>query len=376
MLRLFKKGFCRTQLALLLIIGLVQNSFSTEVSNFTSTTKNIPDCAVRYQANHTEVFCSDEWNEEKIVKPFVFSECGTPAFLAGYEERYYEFGNSKGFTGYFEIGKWKASKINGDGGVDVTGAPVGLLAEGADNLLVRNEPADRLQFEIVIPAEGYLSFNWNKNGGSLFISLILNGEKKQIVSKREKSGSFFSNLLHEGDIFILEIENQSKNGQDLILEEFEFLTNALGVMERKWKAFNFEGANTEIYQFINIKRANLIDIVFPPNVKEIEKSAPDDTGFPMLDTDGLFFTTTDRIPLEKGSCQFTVEYSDEMTTVEEQPVILRHWLVNDLKTGSILKDTQKIGLFTSKDLPPSLSKNPKEPNNSMNSIKALKDLGY
>ncbi|KAA3622218.1 MAG: hypothetical protein DWQ02_26445 [Bacteroidetes bacterium] len=358
------------------MIALATDVFSAKISNFTSVQKNIPGCALHYQANHSEVFCSDDWEESKIDKPFVISECGSPAYLAGYEERYYEFGNEKGFQGYFEIDKWKASRINGDGGVDVTGAPIGLQAEGAGNLLVRSRPTDRLQLEIVIPAEGYLSFNWKKSGGSIFVSLILNGEKKQIVSKRDESGSFFSELLHEGDIFILEIESQGEFEQDLVLEELEFLTNALGVLERNWKAFNLEGANIRFSQFITIIRANLIDVVFPPNVKNIEKYDPDRTGYPLLDTDGLFFTTTDRIPIEKGACQFEVSWKDELVTQEEKPVILRHWVVDDLKTGSVIKETQKISLFSDKDLPPSLSKQAKEVNNSMNSILDVHGVGY
>lgn len=376
MFRIKIKDFYRAGLILWFMIALATDVFSAKISNFTSVQKNIPGCALHYQANHSEVFCSDDWEESKIDKPFVISECGSPAYLAGYEERYYEFGNEKGFQGYFEIDKWKASRINGDGGVDVTGAPIGLQAEGAGNLLVRSRPTDRLQLEIVIPAEGYLSFNWKKSGGSIFVSLILNGEKKQIVSKRDESGSFFSELLHEGDIFILEIESQGEFEQDLVLEELEFLTNALGVLERNWKAFNLEGANIRFSQFITIIRANLIDVVFPPNVKNIEKYDPDRTGYPLLDTDGLFFTTTDRIPIEKGACQFEVSWKDELVTQEEKPVILRHWVVDDLKTGSVIKETQKISLFSDKDLPPSLSKQAKEVNNSMNSILDVHGVGY
>ncbi len=370
------KDFYRTGLILWFMIALATDVFSAKISNFTSVQKNIPGCALHYQANHSEVFCSDDWEESKIDKPFVISECGSPAYLAGYEERYYEFGNEKGFQGYFEIDKWKASRINGDGGVDVTGAPIGLQAEGAGNLLVRSRPTDRLQLEIVIPAEGYLSFNWKKSGGSIFVSLILNGEKKQIVSKRDESGSFFSELLHEGDIFILEIESQGEFEQDLVLEELEFLTNALGVLERNWKAFNLEGANIRFSQFITIIRANLIDVVFPPNVKNAEKHDPDRTGYPLLDTDGLFFTTTDRIPIGKGACQFEVSWTDELVTQEEKPVILRHWVIDDLKTGSVIKEIQKISLFSDKDLPPSLSKQAKEVNNSMNSTLDVNGMGY
>jgi hypothetical protein len=376
MYRLTKKYFCRTGLVIWFIIALAANVFSSEIINFTSVQKEIPGCALHYQANHTEVFCSDEWEESNIEKPFVISACGSPAYLAGYEERYYEFGNTKGFSGYFEIDKWNASRINGDGGVDVTGAPIGLQAEGAGNLLVRSRPTDRLQLKIVIPAEGYLSFNWKKSGGSIFVSLILNGEKKQIVSKRDQNGAFFSELLHEGDLFVLEIESQSEFDQDILLEELEFLTNALGVVERNWNAFNLDGANIQFSQFINIIRANLIDVVFPANVKSTEKHTPEQTGYPLLDTDGLFFTTTDRIPIEKGSCQFEVSWSDELITVKERPVLLRHWVVDDHKTGSIIKETQKIFIFTDEDLPPSLSKQAKEVNNSTNSILDSKAIGY
>lgn len=376
MLQQLKKAFGRysSTLGLLMFFALI--SFSAKASNFTSVKNNSPGCAIHYQANHTEVFCSDEWEESEIDKPFVISECGSPTFLAGFEERYYGFNNDKGFTGYFEIGNWKASKINGDGGVDVTGAPIGLQAEGAGNLLVRSKPTDRLQLEIVIPAEGYLSFNWNKNGGSIFISFIVNGVKSQIVSKRHQSGEFFSQLLHEGDIFIIEIENQGQYESDVHLGELQFLTNVLGVMVRNWKAFNLAGANTQFPQFISIIRANLIDIVFPPHIKGAEKHDPEETGYPLLDTDGLFFTTTDRIPIQQGSCQFEVKWTDEFITVEERPILLRHWVIDDLKTGSILKDTQKIHLYKEKDLPPSLSKKAKEENNTMNSVKSKNGLGW
>jgi hypothetical protein len=51
-------------------------------------------------------------------------------------------------------------------------------------------------------------------------------------------------------------------------------------------------------------------------------------------------------------------------------------VVDDHKTGSIIKETQKIFLFKEDDLPPSLGKQAKEVNNSTNSILDVKGVGY
>ena len=281
----------------------------------------------------------------------------------------------KGFIDYFELSNWKASLRYGDGGVDVTGAPIELQVEGAGNLLVKKSPKSTIRLEIIIPANGYLHFSFSKSGGSIFIHTKVGDKIKEVAIDTTHDGSYLSHQLRTGDLFILEIENKGDLTEDVLLEELKFLTNTLGVNERHWTAFNFEGNELEFVQLVTVERTNLIDIIFPDNINKASDVSPEQTGYPLLDTDGLFFTTTDRIPIQQGSCQFTLEWKDEPTTEEGKEILLRHWIVRDLKTQSIIKDTQRITALV-EGTPPSLSKETKVEDNTMNSVKTKKGVGF
>ena len=375
MLLLVKKYYFIFQLTIVSILAGFQVSYAIIPSENPSLSSSAPNCEIHFQARHALVFCSDEWEADEIEKPAVYSECGE-AWLAGYEEKYYPFTSNKGFTDYFELSNWRVTEEYGDGGVDVTGAPIELQVEGAGNLLVRKSPKSTIRLEIIIPANGYLSFNLSKIGGSIFISSTINGEKKEIAADTIKNATFLSPFLYIGDVFIFEIQNKGKYTEDVLFEAFEFLTNAIGLTERHWTAFNHEGNYAKFVQFVTIQRTNLIDIVFPDNIKNVSDNSPKHTGFPMLDTDGLFFTTTDRIPIEQGDCLFTVEWKDELKKEGEKEILLRHWIVRDLKTQSIIKDTQKISFLDTSSTPSSLSKKRKEQDNTMNSVKSKKRVGF
>ena len=62
-----------------------------------------------------------------------------------------------GFAGYFDPINWTLINTNGgDGSVDVTGAPDQIFLVGSDN----SSGANYTNYEIVIPADGNLSFDW------------------------------------------------------------------------------------------------------------------------------------------------------------------------------------------------------------------------
>ena len=75
-----------------------------------------------------------------------------------------------GYTGYCSSSEQDEDKINGDDGVDVTGAPDSkLLVEGTDNIsVVENHEAYHGSFT-VLSSCGYSYLHWKLNGSSIII---------------------------------------------------------------------------------------------------------------------------------------------------------------------------------------------------------------
>ena len=140
-------------------------------------------CQLELTGSHHHLYCLDEVSMEALPAPTVRSYCNAEATLS-YRERYDDLGcGASGFTGYFEPSRWMVSKIYGDGGVDVTGAPNALLVEGADNTLVSATPGGVTRIHILIPADGIVAFDWRSIGGSnLFSNSLQVSINEQVFS--------------------------------------------------------------------------------------------------------------------------------------------------------------------------------------------------
>lgn len=296
------------------------------------TTIQAFSCPPVIRANHLTINCFEQSLSE-ISHPSVETPCGVITDLT-YEDASYELAQKSNprFPNYFELSHWE--KINGDGGVDVTGAPNRILVEGANTAKVIVVPGQTLILRIMVPARGYAAFDCTNIGGSnLLFSAMVNNKVYPIKTK----DFYRSVLLQPGDVFALQIENTSKNQLEANLTDFQFFTNATAVVMRNWTAIDDKGNKAMATQFIAIEPPALSKVVFPENfdgqsapmLKANEPKEPVFTGLPVFDEDGNALTMHDRHVLDSKNCAFAVQWKDELQVDAQGYVLLRHWSVTD-----------------------------------------------
>lgn len=330
---------------------LILFSFSYVKAKATS-----PGCKWTVHPQHLSVECYEKDLLSQISeRPKIISECGQ-IDIYPQEDTYFEMGCSQsGFTGYFAMFNWEYKEF-GDAGVDVTGAPA-ILVEGANDLWLKAKPRSRQQVQIVIPVEGYLSFNRVTSGGSLLsCTAYVNGKELKNVFRASAQGDYFSLLLHSGDVFTLRYENAGNETEEIKINNFRFVSNAIGVVKRSWIAIGPDANIRTIYQYVAIKKANITDVLMPDNVISEIGIEPEKTGFPLIDKDGIPFTDEDQYPITDAECKIDYNYTD--TQDEESPdriQIKRHWEVTDVCSGSFLSGIQTIQIKKAQSSPPSES---------------------
>jgi hypothetical protein len=310
--------------------------------------------------NNVTLNCTEDPSVAALGEPTVTDNCSS-VIAVSHQDTVIDFGcGYTGFAGYFDPSNWTACLTNtGDGGVDVTGAPNSVLVEGAGNSPLSLNPRYVTRFKIVIPTEGYVSFDWSSFGGSSFnidaFYLTINNWCIQLSNDTIQSGSYTTGLLHPGDV--LSFEQASDGNADVVntlISNFHFHTLAWKVINRKWTAIDEWGNKAVKTQVITLTRAQLSQVVFPPSHDGIE--APmlacgaaanlSVTGVPFIDEDGNLGTTDDQYAVDNGDCFFNLTHEDQVIpTCEGSELILRKWTVLDNCSSQIAEHTQLIKLF-------------------------------
>ena len=291
--------------------------------------------------------------QEEVVPPIVYAPDNVITYLT-YQDQYFRLGCAvSGFTEYFAPSRWAALKINGDGGVDVTGAPNSILVEGANRASVIATPRSAASYRIAIPAEGYVSFDWGYIGGSNLLNqqfwIEVNGVRAESMAEGHTAGSFFSNQLFSGDILSFNIVSEDK-GFEIQLSNFEFFSNAIGVIERQWEAGAKNGQQGHFTQWVSVKKPDFTQVIFPGNCDGIsypliESGAsiePEWTGYPVIDEDGSIATTHDQYPLTDDGCAFSLKWEDEVLPDNGNCIVFRHWIISDYCGDNVQDYTQVI----------------------------------
>ena len=312
------------------------------------------------EIDHVTLNCTEDTSVPAVGEPTVYDNCSNAVTVA-HADSLISFGcGYTGFAGYFDPSNWDVCLINnGDGGVDVTGAPDNILVEGASNSPLSTSPKYITKYKIAIPTEGYVSFDWSSFGGSSFdpqgFYLTINNWCIQLTTDSVQSGSYTTGLLYPGDI--LSFEQVSDGDADAIhtlISNFQFHTLAWKVIHRTWSATD-EYGNTRLFtQVVTQERAALSQVQFPPDRDGV--AAPmlpcgamadlSQTGQPFIDEDGNLNTTNDQYALDNGECAFNVTFTDQdITTCEGSEMVLRKWTIVDDCSSQILEHTQIIQLF-------------------------------
>lgn len=303
--------------------------------------------------NHLAVNCLDQIALSALPHPQVQDISGQMAGLSA-EDQYFSLASaSQKWTDYFAVSRWEIAKIKGDGGVDVTGAPNAILVEGANSALVSVNAESIVQFNIVIPADGFISLDYENFGGSNLLNQVfsVNAAGAVKVQKAAKA-KLFSPALRRGDVLALHFDNAANVPMEVRLSSLRFYTNAAGVWERRWTAGNTKGESIGFSQLITVEKATIADVLFPEDVFfdeaglfEIQACTdPVCTGYPFLDKDGDLTTTFDRIAIERGTCDFNVSWSDELVQQSGQCIIERHWTISDRSSNNVFTARQSIHL--------------------------------
>ncbi len=345
-------------LAVLLWSCVLAGAFSQGAITPPSAFNINSDCQLWVNPRHISTLCVDASSAETFPEPIIEKSCAR-ASLELLNTKQYPLGcQQEGWIDYFTPANWEVYKINGDGGVDVTGAPNALLVEGANKALIQIDPLSELQFQIVIPAEGYINFEWDNVGGSnLYLEVWVNGQLRS--RKHAGPNPFFSPLLRTGDLLALRFIQEQEQAVEVAINRFRFITNSVGVKVKNW-ALNTDTEQRTFRQMITFERANLANITFPANrsgqtlQKEEEKQllSPQKLGYPFIDQDGNPYTEEDQIFIDNSFYQLELSWEDEFQKTADGYQLLRHWTINDQCAGNYLQETQVINLYDRPDLVP------------------------
>lgn len=302
--------------------------------------------------NHQAVNCLDQIALSALPHPQVQDISGEIAGLSA-EDQYFSLASaSQKWTDYFAVSRWEIAKIKGDGGVDVTGAPNAILVEGANSALVSVNAESIVQFQIVIPADGFISLDYENFGGSNLLNQVfsVNAAGAVKVQKAAKA-KLFSPALRRGDVLALHFDNATNVPMEVRLSSLRFYTNAAGVWERRWTA-DAKGESIAFSQLITVEKAAIADVLFPEDVIfdeaglfEVQACTdPVCTGYPFLDKDGDLTTAFDRIAIDRSTCDFNVSWSDELVQQSGQCIIERRWTISDQGSNNVFTALQSIHL--------------------------------
>ncbi len=336
---------------LLTAITIANTAFAQSSSQSivpTKTQLKETNCQPQIVGKHLQLFYRERSALSSIGQPKINHTCGSSVEVHS-DEQYHMLGClSEGFTNYFAIDRWTVAKIKGDGGVDVTGAPNSMLVEGA-NIAQSKVPANGLlQFNIAIPAEGFITFDWRNIGGSnLFVGTQTNTDEPVW---EETDNNYFSMPLSAGDQLVIYLPADDQTPAESLnhyISNFKFLTNSMGVVVRHWEATDEAGNEGHFTQYISIEKASLAQLFFPAATQTNKKAAhatPQLTGFPVLDLDGNLGTTGDQYLLEEKDDVFDLTWTDELIQNKDGFFLQRTWAVEDWCSGSTLQRTQIIRL--------------------------------
>lgn len=307
--------------------------------------------------------CTGDTSATALDPPLVTDNCSASSHISlSHQDTVLDFGcGYDGFAGYFDPSNWTVCTTNnGDGGVDVTGAPNSVLVEGANSSPISSTASYVTRFKIVIPTEGFVSFDWSSFGGSSFsnegIYLTINNWCIRLSNDTTQMGSYTTGILHPGDVLSFEqTSNGSANANSTLFSNFHFSTLAWKVIQRKWMATDEWGNTATQVQTITLTRTQLSQVHFPPNRDGIQApmlpcganaSDPSVTGIPFVDEDGNLATTVDQYVVNDGDCFFNLTYTDQVVpTCGGSLLILRTWTVLDNCTSQSVEHTQLIKLF-------------------------------
>jgi len=234
---------------------------------------------------------------------------------------------SRAFENYFRPEHWDALPPQ-------TPAPGSFRVCSGGEAFITVLPQQSLEYQILIPAEGYLQIHWSIDREDLIVSSHT-GQEMQDWNGTE---GVFLGTVRTGQFFQLSLTNTGCQTCSLRISDFQFLTPARQVAvypDKKGKP-----ARTMIL-------ATAIDFsrILLPADREIsswKERSPSLTGWPVLDQDGHPASKHDQKTLKESTRDLQVTYEDLVHPEDGNPVILRKWTLIDLCNGNRMEHIQRI----------------------------------
>lgn len=322
--------------------------FFTSISAQQVRAVALDSVALNIEGLYPVTYCVDQSSAQDIPAPRIVGQ-GQEVVLLAHADTYFSMEAAEGgWNSYFTPDRWAIAH-------QVAGAVDALYLcdtwdSDAQSMFVNMAPEGYTELSILIPVDGYVSFDWAHAAAPSQLSLSVNGQ--QDYDAGNTTGRYMSNLLRAGDKLSIRLRSSSAAYTATELRKFRFLTNAMGFIQRRW-ALAHEVGPGYIDQIIAIERPTVADIYFPGDVDfshfgvvpREEAFSPKFTGQPLIDRDGDLSTASDQYALDRNTCAYSLSCTDERINFHGTISVLRHWVVIDNAAGNILKNTQLIKLY-------------------------------
>ncbi|MBK8721013.1 MAG: HYR domain-containing protein [Saprospiraceae bacterium] len=271
-----------------------------------------------------------------------------------------------GFSGICDHKNWGFINSYNSNGTIVKYGIDSITIDGANNKPISVTPKYVSSYQIIIPSDGQISFDWRLFGGTdpnidCFI-LTINDSCIQLSNYFTKSGTIIKNL-KAGDRFVFELlSDGSADRNKLTIKNFRFGTSFIKVVNRNWTATDAYGNSKTCLQRVSVKKNFINEIILPKNKDNIQSpalscgqdTAANNTGWPYLDKDGNLATFDPIYLYQGGNACFGITYSDQsIKSCGNSLTIIRKWVLVDWCTSEIKYHDQLIKVMDNK--PPTIT---------------------
>jgi hypothetical protein len=211
----------------------------------------------------------------------------------------------------------------------------------SEKAVLVNNHSNVVTTRIIVPEDGYLSFNWNTDDNiEAELTVLANGIK--LPNKKPFPNFYLSDKLSKGDVLNLSIEGINTQAISVLLSNMHLFNNVL---------INYEQEDISSFPPLNSTPFPTLDQLRLPDSKDgIESSTllknesihPDQTGYPKIDLDGYWQTEKDQRSLVEIESGFLITWDDEFFEDGAWIEVQRKWLVTNLFSGNQLIHTQTL----------------------------------
>lgn len=204
-----------------------------------------------------------------------------------------------------------------------------------------NDHSNVVTTSIIVPKDGYLSFNWNTDDNiEAELTVLVNGIK--LPNKRPFPNFFLSDKLSKGDVLNLSIEGINTQTISVMLSNMNLFNHVL-LDNKQEDISSFPPLNATPFPTLDqLRLPDSKDGIESSTLLKNESIHPDQTGYPKIDLDGYWQTEKDQRNLVEIESSFLITWDDEVVEDGSWIEVQRNWLITNLFSGNQLVHTQTL----------------------------------